>query len=157
MSARAIFGPPRKTPDLGGLQVAVYLVPVYEDRLLTFDVTAPEAHGRWLPWAVIGYGQNPYEAAAMLADDWLDVPLEDLSLVDVLSFDAPGGGWELAIIFRACLWTKPAGDETRTPHLYAAGEFDAIASFDPVDLERWVTGGPASPARATPAQAKLLF
>jgi hypothetical protein len=137
--ARALFGPPQESAAPGGLQVTVHLVPVFEGRLLAFDVLSKFARGRWLPWAVMEYGQNPWEGASLLADDWLDVPLDDLSLADVMSLEAPGGGWELALVFRAALSAAPAGDAERRPFLYEPAAFDAIGAFDPVDLERWVT------------------
>ena len=45
--------------------------------------------------------QSAEEAASELVDDWCDGALNDLSLVDVLSLEAFGEGWELAIILRA--------------------------------------------------------
>lgn len=138
MAARAFFGPPAKTAAPGGLQVSVYLVPVYQGRLLAFDIHAKAVSGRWLPWAVIDYRQNPYEAAALLADDWLDVGLEDLRVVDVLSAEGPLGGWELAIVYRAELTGLPVGDADRRPYLYPVDGYDAIAIFEPADFERWV-------------------
>jgi hypothetical protein len=147
MSSRAFFGPPGSGPVKGGLQVSVHIVPVHEGRLVAFDVKAGDVHGRWLPWAVIDYRQNPYEAAALLADDWLDVPLSDLRIVDVMSLDGPLGGWELAIVCRADMTSLPRGDESRRPFVYAPGEFDAIGVFDPVDLERWVGMGATAAAR----------
>lgn len=159
--ARAFFGPPREGPARGGLQVSVYLVPVYRGQLVVFDVTAPAARGRWLPWAVADFGQHPYEAAAMLADDWLDVPLDDLSLADVLSFDIAGGGWELAIVFRAELAAPPRPSQDRAPVFLAAGHLDAIGPFDPVDLERWLAaaggGKPAGGAGDAPPPGGLVF
>jgi hypothetical protein len=165
MTARAFFGPPQGHPVAGGLQVSVYLVPVFEGQLVVFDVASPAAKGRWLPWAVIDYAQNPYEAASLLADDWLAVSLDDLALADVLSLEAAGGGWELAIIFRATMATLPAGNDERRPFAFAAGSYDAIAAFDLVDLQRWVESASGHGARAplaaaeNPAAAKrdLLF
>ena len=139
MAARALFGPPKAAPASGGLQVACYLVPVFDGCLVVFDIHSKATSGRWLPWAVIDYGQNPYEAASLLADDWLNVPLDDLSLADVLSLENEAG-WELAIVFRAALPTLPPGDAERHTVRCEAGQFDAIAAFDPVDLERWVKG-----------------
>ena len=149
MSSRAFFGPPQQGPAQGGLQVTVHLVPVHDGRLVTFDVSAGPVRGRWLPWAVIDYHQNPYEAAALLADDWLAVSLHDLRIADVLSISGPLGGWELAIIYRAELAEAPPGDPQRRPFIFDRGEFDAIGAFDPVDLERWVA--PDAPAVATTA------
>ncbi len=158
MTGRAFFGPPHHAPAAGGLQVTVHLVPVLDGRLVAFDVTAAEARGRWLPWSVIDYAQNPYEAASILADDWCGVPLEDLALADVMSLPAPGDGWELALVFRAVLAAAPEGDTERRPHVYETGDFDAFGAFDPVDLQRWVEGSP--PARhdgAAPAGRGLIF
>lgn len=156
MTARAFFGPPARGPSEGGLQVSVHLVPVFEGRLVAFDVRAGQVHGRWLPWAVIDFRQNPYEAAALLADDWLDVPLTDLRIADVLSVDGPLGGWELAIVYRAECAARPRGDGQRTPFVYEPGEYDAIGIFDPLDLERWV-GMPAPPPATPSPQPPQIF
>lgn len=137
----AYFGRPNESFVAGGTHITVYLVPVFEGRLVVFDVSAREARGRWLPWDVLEWGGNPYECASALADDWCEGAMNDLRLVDVMSFAVEGGGWELAIVFRAELFTAPAGDDVRTPYLFAAGAYDAIGSFDPVDLRRWVQGG----------------
>jgi len=40
------------------------------------------------------------------------------------------------------LIATPPADDARSPFTFAEGEFDAIGRFDPVDLERWVLGGP---------------
>ena len=151
MVQRAFFGPARDAPVRGGLQVTIHLVPVRDGGLLAFDVSAQGAHGRWLPWAVLEFGQNPYEAASTLADDWCAVSLRDLALVDVMSIESEGGGWELAIVFRAVLAEMPAGDGERRPFLFALGAFDAIGAFDPVDLERWVRSASTSPGENAPA------
>ena len=151
--ARAFFGPPRDETGPGGLHVSVYVVPVYDRCLVVFDVSASVARGRWLPWAVIDFRQNPYEAASLLVDDWCDVPLDDLTLADVMSLSLDGGGWELAIIFRALLTALPEGDRERRPYAFAPGHFDAIGPFDPVDLQRWVEAGTADGA----PEAGLIF
>ncbi len=156
MAARAIFGKPRAEAAAGGLLVTVHLVPVFERSLVVFDVMSSAARGRWLPWAIIDFGQNPYEAASLLADDWCDVPLDDLSLVDVMSFGAQGG-WELAIVFRAALTAAPAGDAERVPFVFAPGHFDAIGNFDPADIERWVGRARDSSSSANAATRSLLF
>lgn len=147
----AYFGKPQPTFVPGGAHIAIYLVPVFRGQLVVFDVTASAARGRWLPWAILPFGGNPYEAAATLADLWCDGAVGDLALADVMSFGHGGGGWELAIVFRAELTAAPAGDSRRTPALLPVGQFDAIGNFDPVDLERWV-GGAASP---TPPQPQI--
>jgi hypothetical protein len=156
----AYFGPAAAGFVPGGAHVAVYLVPVFEGRLVVFDVAAREARGRWLPWDVLGWGANPYEAASALADEWCDVPVIDLRLVDIMSFPFEGSGWELAIIFRAELPEPARGDDARTPYIYPAGQFDALGNFDPVDLERWVAAfpAPAPVSKREPSQhPKLLF
>ncbi len=151
----AYFGKPQATFVPGGAHIAVYLVPVFEGRLVVFDVSARAARGRWLPWNILPFAGNPYEAAATLADLWCGGAVSDLTLADVMSFPSEPGGWELAIIFRAELSAPPHGDDARTPVLLEQGQFDAIASFDPVDLARWVDHG--SVARSSGASAGLIF
>jgi hypothetical protein len=158
----AYFGPPAQTFIPGGTHIAVYLVPVFEGRLTVFDVAAREARGRWLPWDILDWGANPYEAASALVDQWCDVPASDLRLVDVMSFPFEGGGWELAIVFRAELPEPARGDGIRAPHIFAPGQFDELGNFDPVDLERWVTGtvAPKQAPASSPepdSRPKLLF
>jgi hypothetical protein len=156
VSSRALFGPPQRTAAKGGLQVTVHLVPVFEGRLVAFDVSSGEVHGRWLPWAVIDYRQNPYEAAALLADDWLDNALHSLRIVDVMSLEGPLGGWELAIVFRAEMGALPSGDSERVPYPYPAGEYDAIGLFDPADLERWVAAAATADATGAPGEVAIF-
>lgn len=159
MSQQAYFGKPATTFVPGGMHVAVYVVPVFEARLLVFDVTASAARGRWLPWDILDLGTSPYEAAATLVDDWCGGAVSDLSIADVMSFPYPGGGRELALIFRAELTALPIGDAVRKPVLFDAGEFDAIGNFDPIDLERWVHLHPAQPVtpRSAPVDTGLIF
>jgi hypothetical protein len=162
MPGRAFFGPPSDGFVSGGAHISVYLVPVYNGRLVVYDVQAKEARGRWLPWDVLDFGANPYEAASALADEWCGVGLSDLSLVDVMSFPVEGGGWELTLIFRAELDEGPRGDNTRTPFVFAPGVVDAIGPFDPVDLQRWIEGPIAAAPRPhvqapPPEQGGLLF
>lgn len=152
--AQAYFGKPSKTFVPGGAHVAVYVVPVFEGRLVVFDVAARAARGRWLPWDVLEFGGNPYETAAALADDWCEGAVSDLALADVMSFPFDGGGWELALVFRAELTAIPSGDGTRAPFVFEAGEYDAIGSFDPVDLERWVSRGAMPAATAKPVEPR---
>ena len=161
---KAYFGPPVSGSVPGGTQLSIYLVPVFEGRLVAFDVEAREARGRWLPWDVLELQENPYEAASELADSWCGVGLSSLTLADVMSFAQPDGGWELAIVFRAELADAPQGDGERRPFIYEAGRYDAIGSFDPVDLERWVTGGgdgagarPNGAGSGQPRSTGLLF
>ncbi len=134
----------------GGTQLSIYLVPVFEGRLVAFDVEAREARGRWLPWDVLESHENPYEAASELADIWCGVALTSLTLADVMSFTLPSGSWELAVVFRAELSASPLGDPERRPFIYAPHQFDAIGSFDPVDLERWVTASGNAPTPKAP-------
>jgi len=138
---QAYFAAPASSFQPGGTHVAVYLVPVCEGRLVVFDVAEKAARGRWLPWDVLSWGGNPYEAAAELADDWCQGAVSALALADVLSFPFEGNGWELAIVFRAELTRLPDADDARSPFAYDLGEYDAIGRFDPIDLERWVTAG----------------
>jgi len=154
---KAYFGLPAESFVSGGTHVTVSLVPVYEGRLCVFDVHAREARGRWLPWDVLGFGENPYEAASTLADEWCDGVISDLSLVDVMSFPVDGGGWELAIVFRAELSALPRGDDARAPYLFEAGRYDALGNFDPVDLERWVTSGAAPRGETAQERTGLIF
>lgn len=147
----AFFGPPADSFVAGGAHIAVYLLPVYEGQLTVFDVEASQARGRWLPWDILQWGGNPYELASELADLWCQVPLADLTLADVMSFPAPEDAWELAVVFRAELAEPARGDETRAPYFFPQGQFDAIGPFDPIDLERWVTGTVVTrPAMAPP-------
>lgn len=156
--SQAYFGKPASTFVPGGAHVAVYVVPVFEGRLLTFDVAASAARGRWLPWDILEFGGNPYEAAAALVDQWCGGAVSDLALADVMSFPYPGSGWELALVFRAELTELPTADAARTPFLFEDGEFDAIGNFDPIDLERWVRrdAGPDSGGPRRSAE-RLLF
>src|SRR6188508_3287000 len=140
--AQAYFGKPAATFVPGGAHIAVYLVPVLNGQLVVFDVTASAARGRWLPWNILGFGTNPYEAAAELADLWCGGAISDLRLVDAMSFSVPPEGWELALVFRAELDELPDPDDARRPLLFESGKFDAIGNFDPVDVESWVGGGP---------------
>lgn len=150
MSRHAFFGRPEKSFVPGGTFITVYLVPVFEGRLVAFDVPARQARGRWLPWDVLPWGGNPYVTASELGDDWCDGTVDDLVLVDVLSFEVPGEGWELAIVFRATVRTLPAGTDARRPFAFEPGRFDAIGNFEPVDLERWVLWGPPPKAGQAP-------
>ncbi len=138
MSSLAFFGPPQQGASTGGAMITVHLVPVFEGGLVVFDLRSSDKQARWLPWRVLDFGGNPYECASNLGDDWCEGAVSDLSLADVMSFEIPGSGWELAIIFRAELTAKPRPRGARVPALLAAGSLDAIGRFDPVDLERWV-------------------
>lgn len=154
--AQAFFGPPAGGFVRGGAHIAVYLVPVFEGRLVVFDVPVREARGRWLPWTVMGFGENPYETAAELADDWCESAVSSLEIVDALSFPFEGEGWELALVYRAELTMLPPGDDARRPFAYPRGEADAIGRFDPVDLLRWV-GNPPGPGEVRGGGTQLVF
>lgn len=149
----AYFGPPAAAFVPGGAHIAVYLLPVYGGQLVAFDVEAAQARGRWLPWDILPWGGNPYELASELADLWCQAPLSDLTLADVMSFPSPEDGWELAVVFRAELSEPARGDEVRKPYFFPPGQFDAIGPFDPIDLERWVTGAVINHREAGPALA----
>jgi len=156
MPRYAYFSQPAESFVRSGAHVAVYLVPVFEGGLVVFDVSARAARGRWLPWDILEFGGNPYEAAATLADNWCGGALSDLSLVDVMSFPFEGEGWELAIVYRAELTELPRADDARTPFRFGPGEYDAIGSFDPVDLQRWVEQH-GNATRRTQTPGSLLF
>lgn len=142
----AYFGRPVPASAPGGFHVAVYVVPVLERRLVVFDIDGPgEIAGRWLPWAVLPFQGNPYEAASALADSWCDVPMDDLRLIDVMSFAGAGENWELALVFRAELAERPAGDATKQAAFLDPRSLDAIGPFDPVDLARWLMDERRSP------------
>lgn len=160
MARQAFFGKPTAGLTAGGAHISVYLVPVFRGRLVVFDVAARQARGRWLPWDVMEFGANPYETAAALADDWCEGAVSALTLADVMSFPFEGGGWELAIVFRAELTALPAGDDARSPFVFAEGEADAIGLFDPADLVRWIGGSAGAPPADPPAadeRPRLLF
>lgn len=122
--------------------IMVYLVPVYEGRLVVFDVTSPGAQGRWIPWQVLEFAQVPYESAAQLSDVWLNGAVSTLSLVDVMMQPGESGVNELAIVFRCDVTALPARTAERDAFAYPEGHLDAIAGFDPVDLERWLLQRP---------------
>lgn len=152
------FPPPAGEFQAGGAHLTIYLVPVFEGRLAAFDVAARVARGRWLPWNVLGFRQNPYEAAAALADDWCDGTVADLRLVDVLPGSEADGSWELAIVFRAELTAAPHGDADRKPVLLDAGETGTLGPFQPAELQRWIAMGPARPpAPLSDGGQRLVF
>lgn len=137
---------------LANPRILVYLVPVFDGRLVVFDVAARGARGRWLPWDELPERGNPYETAAELGDQWCDGAVGDLVLVDVMSLTV--AGWELAIVFRADLTALPGPDAVRAPYLFPTATFDAIGPFDSVDLERWVRRGKGGDSNAATG---LLF
>lgn len=154
----AFFGPPKGSFQRGGAHIGVYLVPVFEGRLVAFDVTARGAQDRWLPWNVLPYGENPYVEASALADDWCDGAMQDLRLADVLSGEAEES-WELSLLYRVELTAMPAGDAMRSPVALPVPLTAPIRQFSAGDLERWVRQGePANPRPQSPSDApKLLF
>jgi hypothetical protein len=155
----AFFGPPKGSFQRGGAHIAIYLVPVFEGQLVAFDVSARGAEGRWLPWNVLPYGENPYVEASALADDWCDGAMQDLRLVDVLTGVAEES-WELSLLYRVELTALPGGDGARVPVALAPPLESPVRQFS--DLERWVAAGQPSNARrpASPQPSdspKLLF
>jgi hypothetical protein len=155
MTTPARFGPPVAAFQRGGAHVAVHLVPVFDGRLVAFDV-GPPAPGRWLPWDLLPFAGNPYESAAALGDEWCDGAVIDLRLCDALSLAAPGESWELALIFRAELDAMPAGDDARAPVALGAGPaLASVTRFAAADLERWLAE--TSAALSPPAGTRLVF
>lgn len=143
MPAYARFGPPTDEFAPDGAHVAVHVVPVVRGRLVVFDVTAPEARGRWLPWDLLPFAGNPYQVAAELADEWCGPNVLELRPVDVLSLAAPGESWELAIIFRCELEAMPGGDDVRHPEAVDPAGAEVANRFPASELIRWVAAGPA--------------
>ncbi|MFQ5380295.1 MAG: hypothetical protein ACE5EF_01550 [Dehalococcoidia bacterium] len=154
----AIFGPPEPSFVKGGTHLSVHLVPVFERKLVVFDVAAGAGAGRWLPWDVLPWRGNPYTTASELADNWCEGRVRDLRPLDTISLDVDGGGWELALVFRAELLSPPPGDEHRTVVLLDRAPAEGIQRFSPVELERWVdeTAGITGP-RGSEARARLVF
>jgi hypothetical protein len=154
VTAYARFGKPAAEFAPAGAHVAVHLVPVFEGRIVAFDVLGPAA-GRWLPWDLLPFEGNPYETAAALGDQWCDGSVLDLRVCDVLSLPSPGQSWELALIFRAELGQMPAGDDARRAVALAPGEMSTVMRFAATELERWL--GPASNPEAQAPGPKLVF
>lgn len=161
MAVPARFGKPAGDFSREGSHIAVHLFPVYEGRLVAFDVPARQARGRWLPWDLLPFRGNPYETASALGDDWCDGAVTSLHLVDAISLVSPGESWELALVFRAELAEMPGGDADRVPVPLAADELAGIHRFEPVDLARWLdASAPAiseSPAPRRERRGDLLF
>lgn len=155
MSAQAFFGRPREGFSAGGAHLCVYLVPVFEGRLVAFDVRVRGAEGRWLPWDILSYGGNPYEDATELTEEWCQGAVDDLRLVDVMTRVAEGS-WELSLVFRANLGAMPAEDAARTPIAIEPGDVEAIQQFDAIDLLRWMEA-PASGGRGAAAAGRGLI
>lgn len=141
MPAYARFGPPIDEFASGGAHLTVHVVPVFGGRLVVFDVTAPEARGRWLPWDLLPFAGNPYQVAAELADEWCGPAISELRPIDVLSLLAPGESWELAIVFRCELDAMPSGDDVRRPVAVDPAATEVANRFPALELERWVTAG----------------
>jgi hypothetical protein len=160
MVASAFFGPPKGNFQRDGAHIAVYLVPVFDGRLVAFDVNARGAQDRWLPWNVLPYGENPYVEASALADDWCGGAMRDLRLADVLSGSAEES-WELSLLYRLELTAMPRGDALRKPVALALPLESSIRQFETADLERWVRSaqpGNPPPRPAAPQDSpKLLF
>lgn len=157
MDAAAFFGKPRAEFTDGGAHLTVYLVPIFEARIIAFDVAAPGARDRWLPWGILTYGGNPYEDASALADDWCQGSVGDLRLVDVLTGTAVGS-WEVALIFRAELTAMPKADGKRSPVALSIPIEAPVRQFQPAELERWlgVVAGAQLPDE-TPQGERLVF
>lgn len=149
----AYFPPPRTSFRPGDSFISVHLVPVYQGRLVVFDIEEPPARGRWIPWTVAWFRANPYEVASALVEEWCGSFPDDLRFVDALSFETEGGGWELALVFRAELSERPAGGGARRPVLLERGALTAAGRFEAVELSRWV--GPFPEER--PSAPTLLF
>jgi len=130
-----------------------------DGQLAAFDLKASDRQARWLPWTVMDFGASPYVAASELAEHWCQGAFSDLFPVDVISFDTPDGGWELAIIFRANLTVEPRPPANGSVSLMPPGGLDAIGPFAPADLERWLTLRPSAelPPRHGTGGAPLLF
>ena len=157
---RAFFGPPRQGPVSDGARITLYLVPVLGGKLVAFDLRAREAQGRWLPWTVLDFGANPYVTASELAERWCQGAVSDLSIADVLSIETAGGGWELAIVFRAELTAEPRPQANGAVFVVAPGAIDAIGPFAATDLERWVarrSPGGTGRGATSPGEPRLLF
>lgn len=146
----AFFPAPKKGFQQGGAHIAVHLVPVYEGRLVAFEVTARGAEGRWLPWAVLDYQGNPYEHAAALVDDWCQGHVRDLRLVDVMSSEAEGS-WELAIVFRAELTAYPVPDGPRAPVGLQPPLGESLNRLPALELDRWLALTPPPEVAPDPA------
>ena len=141
---RAFFGPPQPAAVRGGARITLYLVPVLDGQLVAFDLKVSDQRGRWLPWTVMDFGANPYVTASELAEQWCQGAVSALSPADVMSFETPDRGWELAIVFRADLTVEPRPPANGTVSLLPPGGVDAIGPFAPGDLERWLTLRPSA-------------
>ena len=136
--AQAIFGKPTKNVSAGGTFLTVHLIPVCERKLIAFDVTAPEAKGRWFPWTVLTFGTEPYEAAANLVDDWCDGSVKRLELCDVLTFKSYEDAWQISLVFRSELTEIPQGDAKRKPLIFEKELPAVIDKFKAADIQRWI-------------------
>ena len=136
--AQAIFGKPTKSVSAGGTFLTVHLIPVCERKLIAFDVTAPEAKGRWFPWTVLTFGTEPYEAAANLVDDWCDGSVKRLELCDVLTFKSYENAWQISLVFRSELTGIPQGDAKRKPLIFEKELPAVIDKFKAADIQRWI-------------------
>ena len=147
-----MFGKPIGTLTSGGALITAHIVPVFQRKLVVFEIIASAVRGRWLPWTTMAYGENPYVTAAAVVDEWCQGAINDLRLVDVISTQLDSGVWELSIVFRAELSAEPAASPQRTPVLVAAESAGRVGHFDQIDLERWV----GMPPEASVSE-KLLF
>lgn len=152
MTALSFFGRPEKSFKAGGAHIAIYAVPVYDGKLVVYDIDASGITGRFLPWTVLAFGGNPYADASLLVDDWCQVPVSSLRLIDVIGGHQAEGSRELAIVFRAELFEPPRGDAHREPVLLDASDLEPIGPFPVTELQRWLAAGtPPAPAAPEPA------
>jgi len=152
MAGRAMFGKPVGDLASGGALITTHVVPVFQGKLVIFDLESSAVSGRWLPWTTMEYGENPYVTASAIVDEWCQGAIKELRLVDVMSNQIDSGVWELAIVFRAELSASPLPTPERTPTSVAPREAGRVGHFDQVDLERWV----GMPPDAAPSE-KLIF
>ena len=139
MPWREIFQTSARVHGSSAPLLTVHVVPVVHNKLLTFKVEALVAADRCLPWTLLDFGTNPYEAAAVLLEEWCDgADVLDLRLVDVISRTGQDDGWELAIIFRGELRAGPVAGIDREPLICEAGDIEPLNGFMVVDLERWL-------------------
>ncbi len=148
----AYFPPPRTSFRPGDSFISVHLVPLWQGRLVVFDIDEPPARGRWLPWTVAWFQANPYEVASALVEEWCGTFPHDLRFVDALSFETEGGGWELALVFRAELGEQPVSAAGRRLVLVDPADLAPVGRFDAADLARW-----ARPNDDRPAVRGLVF
>ncbi len=127
--------------------LTVHVVPVFKGVLIAFDVDAPEASGRWLPWTPLEHGGNPWETASAIVGEWCGGAVVELRLVDVIARGA-GAEWGLALVFRAELTALPGGERGQ-PHPCAPPEHGSVRGFAAADLARWLAQSPGGVAASS--------